>query len=378
MTAETESIEAGFAEVLAASVILDDLPDVARVEAWVSSVLAVWSETPDASAIDEEFVLWLTASSNDRAPLLLLALSRLLDVDPMAVDTATGDMHDLPLWCGKPGAGVAISAWEVVQRETASVGIAFEMTDGSEHSLLGDIVDGVLVSLVVGPAPGALFFDPDLDNAISPDPLDVPDAARRIIEAWEGLVAADLEIPESVHVNAAIGRRRLADLTGQDLSHLFRPNHVPPEFRDEVDPAERLEFNAWAISVLDGAGAGPGKDGDPCLLDTLDPIGIATYPAAEREAFVALEWADWLGVVLGLRAVGDNVTIEPTMLVDLINASQQVTSTIPSADRAYIEWAFSLVLPLWRQADVLDSANRLNGDGVDHLVGALRTAWAVE
>ncbi|MFV2039328.1 MAG: hypothetical protein ACC660_03710, partial [Acidimicrobiales bacterium] len=332
MSAETGSAEAGFHEVMTASAVLEDLPDIARIEAWASSVLAVWAEAPDAADIDAEFVAWLLASSDDQAPLLLLAVSNLLGLPSEIVDTAVDRLTDPPAWTGQLGAGLATSAWSVVQGDTASVGIAFEMGDGSEHSLLGDITGDELQSLVVGPGPEELFEG--VDETMLPRSVALDEAATRIVTAWEALVAAPVDVPESVLVNAAIARRRLADLTGQDLSGLLRPDRPPSEFQDQIEPAERAEFNRWAISMLDGAGVGGGITGHPLLLDPLEPARIAAYPGAEREAFAALEWADWLGVVLALTRPDPGVVVEPSMLIDQINASPEVTSTIPGSDSA--------------------------------------------
>ena len=176
-------------------------------------------------------------------------------------------------------------------------------------------------------------------------------------------------------VNGALARARLRFLVEDDVTDLGRGREAQDE-ADPIDPAERRELNGWAISVLDGAAVGPGATGPAALQDPLDPTRIATHPAAEQEAFRALEWADWLGVVLGLVRSPAGTVVEPTMLIDLVNRCPEVTSTIPKKDRPYFEWAWSMVVPSWRTLGVLDADHRLTDSGADMLVGALRAAWA--
>ena len=264
-------------------------------------------------------------------------------------------------------------------------------------------MDGELASLIVAPGPEELFDGSE--DLIDPEPMPIDDAAHTMVQAWEALASsASPWRPETVFVNGALAARRLGELVGQDLTRLVRPEPVSDEDaarqvaqepgvviaggdrtpgggtvgEGSVDGAERAELNAWALAVLDGADAGVGLAGHDVLLDALVPARVAAYPAIEREAFGALEWADWLGAVIGLVRLDAGTVVEPTLLVDLVNRCPEVTSTIPKRDRAYYEWAFSLVLPLWRAGGVLDDAGALNSDGAAMLVGALRRAWAPE
>jgi len=327
------------------------------MQAWVSSVLGVWGEAPDAAEIDLEFLAWLRASDDPRSARVRSVLAELL------ADDESDSEHP-----------VATRAWSLSAHGDASVGIGFEMHDGSAHSLLGDIVNGALTSLVLAPGPDELFDG--AEDIVAPTELDPAVAAAQIVAAWQELVGGGADTPESVYVNGAIAQHHLGALTGTDLRSLFRPVAQFATFVDTMGTSDRADLNRWALSVLDGAGVGVGQNGDEVLLDTLDPERIRTYPNTEQEAFRALEWADWLGATIGLARLGEGVQVEPTMLVDQINRCPEVTSTIPKKDRAYYEWALSLVLPLWRRAGVLDSDNRLTKSGSANLVWALRAAWS--
>lgn len=347
------SDEPTFDAVLDAAAVLDELPDLARSDAWASSVLGIWAEDAEASAIDDHFVAWLRDSPDPRSARVFDAIQRV--VDPVG------------------GAVPPTRAWRVDQRGSQSLGIGFGADDGSEHSLLVDIVDGELTSLIVAPGPAELFDGSE--DLIDPEPLEVGDAADAMMAAWTALVARRLPPPDDVWVNGALARARLRFLTDEDVTGFARP-YTTVDTRTPDDDSERAELNAWALAVLDGGRVGAGVAGDECLLDALIPARTASYPEAEREAFAALEWADWLGVVLGLHRASPPVIVEPGMLIDAINRCPEVTSDIPKKDRPYFEWALSMVIPLWRDAGVIDDNNTLSDDGSAMLVHALRQAWS--
>ena len=344
--------EPAFLDVLNAADGLADLPDRSRRDAWASSVLGIWAEDHRSAEIDAAFVAWLAASPDQRAS---------------AVADAVADLVDAP-----DGEIVATRAWVVADRDDRSVGIGFAAPDESQHSLLADVVDGELVALVVAPGPDELFDG--AEDMVAPEPIEIGAAAAEMVEAWDRLAAGGSLIADSVFVNAALARSRLRHLVESDVSGFGRGRNEAA-VDDGIDASERAELDAWALSVLDGAGVGPGVAGPSELVDPLVPGRIAGYPAAEREAFLALEWADWLGVVLGLVRAAPGTAVEPTVLVDLVNRCPEVTSTIPRKDRPYFEWAWSMVVPLWRAAGVLDADHTLTPDGAAHLVHALRHAW---
>ena len=358
-----------FLDVLDSADLLDSLPDVARVEAWASSALSVWAEAPNSSELDAEFVTWLGTSSDSRAPLVVVALSNLLQLDAATVEAARRRVRSVPRWLEGVGPAEPTRAWIVNRGGVASVGIGFTMSDRSEHSLLADVVDGELDSLILGPGPRALFDGSE--DLVSPEPVRPAEAARLIVDACRATPLG--RWPESGYVNAAVATRRLSGLVGDDLGKVFRPARSG-EVQIVVDD-DRAELNQWALSVLDGAGVGPGKVGDVVLTHPLDPSATARYPQREREAFGALEWADWLGMVIGLCRSRPGVSVEPSMLVDLINRCPEVTSVIPRSDRAYYEWVISMVLPLWRRGEVIEGEHTLSPDGAPWLVHALRLAW---
>lgn len=350
--AEASDDEPVFVEVLDAAGILGELPDDSRRAAWASSVLGVWAEDPRSAEIDQAFLEWLTRSHHPRADAVREVVTALVEA--------------------RDGDAVATRAWVVAEADGRSVGIGFRSTDGSQHSLLADLYGGELAALIVAPGPDELFDG--AEDVVAPEAMSVGAAATEVVQGWVRLAAGGAPIPDSVFVNGALARARLRFLVEHDVTDFGRGRETPGD-DDPIDPGERAELNAWAIAILDGAAVGPGADGPDELIDPLDPVRIATQPAAEREAFRALEWADWLGVVLGLVRAPAGTVVEPTMLVDLVNRCPEVTSTIPKKDRPYFEWAWSMVVPAWVRLGVLDDRYRLTEDGAAMLVGALRRAW---
>ena len=110
------------------------------------------------------------------------------------------------------------------------------------------------------------------------------------------------------------------------------------------------------------------------LATTVAPASMEPLAADARRAVLELEWADWLGAVIGLVRAGAGTSVDPDDLVDQVNRCQEVTSTIPKADRARVAWAFGVVTEPWAPLGLaVDGA--LTEFGTHVLSPALRAAW---
>ncbi|MGI9621323.1 MAG: hypothetical protein ACR2PK_00695 [Acidimicrobiales bacterium] len=343
--------EAMFTEVLAASAILDEMPDASRADTWVSSALGLWADNLDSAGIDQEFLEWLANIATAKAERLALGVSRLLDPSSTQVR--------------------ATEAWSVTLEGMTSIGVGFVADDGSEHSLLADVAEGQLQSLVAAPASAELFGV--IEGEVAHESQDVFETCRAIAQGWDGLVRAGTNPPEDMLANLALGRARLEVVLG-DVSRFGRvtTSMVSQSPRPERDP----EADAWALGVLDGAGVGAGTEPGDLVAVPIDASEWERHTEAEREAFAALEWADWLGVALELHRTLPGTIIDATGLVDMVNRSPEVTSSIPKNDRGYYEWVFSMVLSVWMDAGLIDADGALSADGSDRLIGALRKSWS--
>ena len=110
------------------------------------------------------------------------------------------------------------------------------------------------------------------------------------------------------------------------------------------------------------------------LAELVAPSSLEPLAPVERDAVVILEWADWLGAVIGAVRAGAGTTIDGSALVDFVNRCPEVTTTIPKADRPRIEWAFSVIAAAWEDLGVTEDG-RLTDVGVALLPTALAHAW---
>lgn len=367
-----------FGDVLSAASALLDMPDVARGEAWASSVLSVWREDDEAAAIDDDFIAWLGTQQGVPAAVLRLVVASLLGIGLDAGALGDAVSSEAPSWVTAVGTATATRAWRVRADDAQSLAIGFGHADGSELSLLADVEADTLISLVVGPGPDELFDGSE--DLIDITPCDVTEAASVIVAAWRRRLAEPEPFPDLLLVNLMIGRARLRAVLGEPLDDLLLVPG-PVAAIDDLDPAERAEANGWARALLVGAlrldSDVPAERVTGELVDVLTPEGISRYPAEEREAFASLEWADWLGAVIGTVRAGAGTAVTGQGLVDAVNRCPEVTSSIPKSDRPYFAWAFQHVLAVWARTGVLEDG-LLTAEAVDLLPAALLTAWAAE
>jgi len=113
------------------------------------------------------------------------------------------------------------------------------------------------------------------------------------------------------------------------------------------------------------------------LAAAISPARLAPLAADARRAVLELEWADWLGAVIGIVRAGAGVSVDPDGLVDQINRCQEVTSTIPKADRGRVAWAFEVIAETWEPLGIAVD-DTLTEFGSRVLPLALRTAWSAK
>jgi hypothetical protein len=165
------------------------------------------------------------------------------------------------------------------------------------------------------------------------------------------------------------------------LSALVAIDLDPPVAGDEEipdPPARDADDDAYARELLERT-LGPRRDVSSPPVEAVAalvaPSSMAPLTPAQRDAVFVLEWADWLGAVLGLVRAGEGAPVDGPSMVDHVNRCPEVTTTIPKADRPRIEWAFAILTEPWTELGlVLDG--RLTAQGVDVLPAALDLAWS--
>lgn len=372
---DADELDAVFAEVVDAAAEILTLPDAARVEVWASSMLAIWREpgvTEDPSAVDRRFVAYLRADGAVGAAAVLAAL-RAFD---LAADSAPDAFESAP-WATHVGTAVAVGAARVnaVGMGEALV-LEFCHSDGVRHCLMADIDNHRLSGLTFGPGLVEMV-EADEDGVLRVTPVAVEEVASELRDAWLGALDDGGELDDDYLMNHLLAEVRLRSILGDATAGLLR---VPGDtWVDPMSADERAESNRWAAATLRSAlrvsGEAPVAEGLAlAVADLVEPAAIAARPRSEREALRGLEWADWLGAVIGLVRGGPGIEVTGASLVELVNRCPEVTSTIPKAERPYYEWAFGVAVAAMTEAGIV-ADGRLTEPGAAALVPGLLAAW---
>lgn len=370
-----------FDELIERSGDFDQLPSAQR-EVWVSGLLASWRSdvvVADPDAADAAFRNRCVESTSVVAGELGVVVA-----DVLAAVTAS---HP-------------VQAWLVGRDETdptRSVIISFADGSDGEHCLLAEIEmladpdEACLVDLnFAGPhedvVPDPMVVRADMGDTITVEEVSIGDAAREVIAAWRIATKHPAAAAGSgLVMNQLAARSRLRaciegseDIPG-DLPLFTVAPIATPSFTDGMSAEEVTEANAWAVGVLSSAlrKLTPPPEPSPALIDAArGPIRgpIDHLDRAEQQALCFLEWADWLGIVIGLMRAGSGASVTPEVLVDLINRSDEVSSTVPDEDRAYMEFALEVAVAMWADGGVVEDG-RLTDGGYAALVPAAREAW---
>lgn len=342
--------------------------DAARAEAWASDVLALADECGvDAAALATALAL----AGGDAAATALVALSGLEAGLPVL-----GWADEPPDWIDAIGTSRCEGSWVLSAGRSES--LAFRFVDGrdSRHVVMIDLVPGppeTCGEVVVGPG--------DLLDALLEDDADIDradgaptDLAARVVAALE---ATDHPTMSAV-VNGRLVLRRLATLVAVDLLPPVAVAEEVPELppRDPDDDAYALDVLARALPAsVDGPSDVAATDLAISLAGFVAPVDLTSLTPRQRDAVLALEWADWLGAVIGVVRAGEGCAVDGTLMVDFVNRCPEVTTTIPKADRGRIEWAFDTLIEPWTEWGLLDDDGRVTSLGLSVLPAALRHAW---
>ena len=95
----------------------------------------------------------------------------------------------------------------------------------------------------------------------------------------------------------------------------------------------------------------------------------------EESTIMSLDFADWLGAIIGLVRGGLGKSAWPEDLVRYIDECPEVEGSVDPGDVALIEGAFEAFIPAWQAAGALDGDRRLTAMGRWGLPRALAWAW---
>ncbi len=95
----------------------------------------------------------------------------------------------------------------------------------------------------------------------------------------------------------------------------------------------------------------------------------------EDSLATSIDFADWLGAVIGLVRAGVGASAWPEDLVRYINECPEIEGTIDSEDEDLVASGFEIVLSAWEAAGAIDRDRRLTELGRWGLPRALAWAW---
>jgi hypothetical protein len=113
------------------------------------------------------------------------------------------------------------------------------------------------------------------------------------------------------------------------------------------------------------------------LVETFSP---SEEPDVDPELFssvMALQHADWLGLVLGALRRGPAASLEPDDVLADIDRLDEVEGEIedPEGTRQVLEMAILTLTPPWQELGVLDQDERFTERGLWGLPRALHRSW---
>lgn len=381
--------------------ILTEL-DGPQIEGWASGLFSILDESESMRA----FVDHLAAQQSAEASLLCLAVAELargLDEDLAGHAAAVAPTLGSPAQAAQFGSALLHGAWSVEAPFGRSIVLGFDVSappeplesDGTSetppepadlrHSVLLEIDgNGRLEDIeLAGPADELIAEARESPERVEIVALDPQEAIDRIVASWpHEPMGADSAGPGTA-ANQQFVRRRILATAGAVLPAIeFVADEV--DVRRGMDDEDFAAANRAALSTLDAAVPDVAVDASS-TYDGIDGVVRAwvgvirgdggDLSARERKALLWLEWADWLGVGIGLlRGGAGSVTTGPAF-VDLVNRCPEVSSTIDKSDREYAEWAFEVAIDLLADAGAIDDGV-LTEAGRDALHPAMRRAWA--
>lgn len=314
----------------------DDL-DVAQLEAWASAVVGAVDDLDEA--ID-----WLRLAESPAATRLLGALAVIAE-NPWASRAADGSVAD-GADPGLLGSARPVEARLITEGAASVVATRWRHLDGTEHTFLVEIGSDAIWSLRI--ASGDLFealdHEPEL---VDQAPIELEHAGRLLADAARRPVTAD----EESWANAALAQRRLATLGIRDRLEVVAPSTSHPGVEPDAESAAYaadLLRRALDVATTDPADAET-VHGVAALVR---PLQIEGVDADIARAVTHLEWADWLGAVIGLVRAGSGASVDGEALVTLVNRCPEVTTSIPRGERAAVASCFDAATDEWEALGV--------------------------
>jgi hypothetical protein len=200
-------------------------------------------------------------------------------------------------------------------------------------------------------------------------------AAELVAEAVEARTADPGSPSDAELANMALLLARLAQL-GCPATEPRWHGRIPAPI---LDPEADVAAIRTLRSALGDLVAAPPPSGAESMVPSAAALvrwtDDAGRPVQELEALASLEWADWLGAVIGTVRAGVGTTVSGDTLVNHVNRTPEITSSIPKRDRGWYAWGFAVAIETWAELGIVDHRRRLTEAGRWALPQALLAAW---
>lgn len=367
-----------YQELLQRGEIVVDL-DAAQLEAWASGLFVALDD--DAQVLG--FVAHASSQQTPVSAAVLAAIGYLADGEVSRTARQASDrMASLaPESVAGLGRARSAQAWRVRARFGSSLVIGFRQNlDVVDHALLVEIEDGLLTDLQMSGPPNELL-DPDVvGDGVEVVAVEAGEALQEVVAAWERAAENGIEVTPGIAANQYVVRRRLREELGAELA-LFVADDAAVDLTRGMSADEIERANDAALGTLRAAVGGPTSP-DSRSEHQVQPGWVevvrGTVPGLsprEQEGLLWLEWADWLGVGIGLIRGGAQHPITAGSFVDLINRCPEISSTVHADDRDYAEWAFGVAIEHLQDNGLVDGES-LTETGWVSLPASLIAAWS--
>lgn len=364
-----------FAEILAEAQVLTALPNHQRL-AWVSGLALVCHHRDDVV----EFCQWLASNDDDLSAHLLAALSRIgpseqrTAVVGIAAQGRHNQSSEAPL--------EATAAWRVANQWSQSVVIGWGSETGDNFSVLAEVgEDGTLVDLLLGEFAEQMIAGLADDSAagVQIETWDVAHAVDVVASAWHAAAEQSISRSDGLRANAWFVASQLDPLVNGELPDIVHFEE-PVDLLRGMTTGEFADANAAARSTLraalgDGAVERPVDGRLIAAWKSVVTANVEGVDAHERDGLLFLEWADWLGIGIGLSRDVAPVQVSASVFVDYINRCPEVSSTISARDREYTEWALARAIELLREHGALTDST-FDVDQQQAVAPALWASWS--
>lgn len=380
------------AEIVHAAAVLDEVESASQAEAWSSGALADWWDLEAQGSLAERLA--------GSAPLAAALVSYLEGDEPEVLGV---------VWGGDVGRHEIVAAHELTSPESLdelAIVLEYEAPSGARHDVSVTLDRGQIVDAVLSPA-GLLDAAGDADLVLTHTSV-APDAAGTRVSAALRSASID-KLSDNARSNLPVLLRRfgvdrnhsgstetVVELAPRDPDddryaasllmsalridrHAVQPASVVAAFESFATSAEPHDVDVLAeVAGIDRPDI---TDFNTCvrLLGAyLAPVSLRPHSAEAQVELNHLEWADWLGAILGATRAGPGTEIDGDVLVSMINRCPEITTSIPKRDAARVAWAFEQALFSWEVTGVLDGEGRLTEAGTWLLPRAALAAWSDE